>query len=181
MSKGPVNTKYELYLMKKRGEKIDPNVMVDNSPDIQLNAHRYPAGGLDKVKYVVKQQVNLRLPTTDKELNKLADDLLEWVIAERPTEIREFFWKRKISYYTFKKKANKTPYLEEALILAGEIISGKIMDSWLKKEFDGNAAHKVLWAIDRGYKEERSEEKKLDKITDEDKEIRFIYDTKEEK
>lgn len=181
MSKGPVNTKYELYLMKKRGEKIDPNVMVDNTPDIQLygvtkekkRAFRRPKS---------KFNIVVDVPIDTKEQNKIADELLAWVIKEKPTEIRQFFWDRGMSFYQFKKCSDKyNPYLQSALILAGEIISGKIMDSWLKKEFDGNAAHKILWTIDRGYKEERSEEKKLDKIVDEDKEIRFIYDTKEEK
>jgi hypothetical protein len=115
----------------------------------------------------------------EKQQRELADQLLAWIRETKPSDIREFFWDRKISFYSFKKQAKRVPYLEEALILAGEIISGKITNEWLHNEVNGSAAHRILWQIDRGYKESAAEEKALTTQPAVQEDIKFIFDAKE--
>lgn len=82
------------------------------------------------------RQFKIYTPTTETLQNKLADELIQWVLASENHVIKTFFHTKQMSLDDFKKRTANNEYCKEALVMCREIIADRLQNAWQKQQLD---------------------------------------------
>lgn len=112
-----------------------------------------PAGERSLVPTRGPKQFMVYTPTVESFQNKLADELLEWVLQPDTFSLKRFFHTKRMSYQDFKKRTADNPYCLAALAMAKEILADKVQDGWRTKIIDTQYAVAFLRQYDEDFRE----------------------------
>ena len=167
---GPINRAYSLHKRKQQGAKLSTLDLANpNSSGHELLVANKKERWLPQMKrkYSPRDPISLY----EKEQNKLADELVEWVKGVdmegdeqfSRIEIRDFFDQKNILFWDFKQVAKENPYVAKQLAVACQRISANVRKDWFRFKGQHTAAHSILREMDAIYKEAEKEEASMKK------------------
>jgi hypothetical protein len=109
-----------------------------------------------KIEYLPTKTIKnafCRIPINSKTQNALADEMLVYVDETQILDLDKFPNKLKMSPYRFYKVAESNEYFAEALECAQYIISARIKDGWIHKDFDSKACSELLPEYNQAYRD----------------------------
>ena len=113
------------------------------------------------------------LPADITEQNRLADECLEFVAKNKPTNIKDFALSRGYSPYKFKHLADNNPYFSEVYDLALAMVGRKMEDEWRYFQCKDSFAKDYLPQYDQDYAAYRLQQIKM--VTDKINSKNFQY------
>lgn len=115
---------------------------------------RYNAHGRKEKFLPVKHPECINRPPRDvKEINKLADRLVQWAQTDDALTLDDFALKEKISPYRFKRMAPEHSYFQQALEYARASVGSRLFKLGLFKKADSSLVSKTLPLYNEEYRQ----------------------------